>query len=86
MVISMPLFFISASLFILENIKVKETKQHKGMPISTTDTELGAAGVSVQLWNAWSWASKTWSPLGISLGLTKGRRKGMWSFCPYYSP
>lgn len=51
----MPLFSICTSAFNLENIKVERTKLHKGMPISTTERELGAAvrhmdSTTQQLW------------------------------------
>jgi len=39
----MPLFCIYLSHYILEIIKVKTTKLHKGMPTSMTEMELGAA-------------------------------------------
>lgn len=39
----MPLFSICTSLFNPENIKVKRTKLHKGMPMPIIEMELGAA-------------------------------------------
>lgn len=62
------------------------TAQEKGEEVSLYIGQQHLAGISVQPWNAWSQASKMWSPPGILLGLTKDRRKGMWLLWLYHTP